>query len=66
MLPINETLATKLSTEELSKLFDTLWDCLAADTDELGSSTGSVMDLLGEPVNCLATQADLSRHINRS
>lgn len=48
MLPITGTLAAKLPQDELSKLFDTLWDCLTADTDELGSSTGAVMDLLGE------------------
>jgi hypothetical protein len=27
---------------------DTLWDCLAEGGDDLGSSTGAVMDLLGE------------------
>jgi len=59
MIPITETLAIKLATDELSTLFDTLWDCLAADTDELGSSTGAVMDLLGK-LTCLAPRADLS------
>jgi TATA-binding protein-associated factor len=36
-----------MPAEELENLFDTLWDCLSGDTDELGSSTGAVMDLLG-------------------
>lgn len=52
LVPITDTLATKLSESELSTLFDTLWDCLVADTDELGSSTGAVMDLLGESIFC--------------
>lgn len=47
LLPITDVLASNLPVEELENLFDTLWDCLSGDTDELGSSTGAVMDLLG-------------------
>lgn len=51
LLPITDTLATTLSQDELEKLVDTLWDCLAGDSDELGSSTGAIMDLLGALIN---------------
>ena len=48
LMPIHKQVAERLSYEELSRFLDTLWDCLAAGEDELGSSTGAVMDLLGE------------------
>lgn len=48
LLPITETLAAVLPRGELAALVNTLWDCLTDDTDELGSSTAAVMDLLGE------------------
>ena len=51
LLPITEILATRLPFNELSSLLDTLWNCLAAETDDLGSSTGAVMDLLGALIN---------------
>lgn len=47
LLPITGQLASQLSHEELSSVLDTLWDCLAEGGDELGSSTGAIMDLLG-------------------
>jgi TATA-binding protein-associated factor len=37
-----------LPRDALTSLLDTLWDCLAEGGDELGSSTGAIMDLLGE------------------
>lgn len=47
LTPITDILATGLSHNELCKVVDTLWDCLAEGGDDLGSSTGAVMDLLG-------------------
>ena len=47
LTPITDILATGLSHEELCSVVDTLWDCLAEGGDDLGSSTGAVMDLLG-------------------
>ena len=47
LVPIIDKLAETLPEEELEQLYDTLWDCLTEDGDELGSSTGMVMDLLG-------------------
>ncbi|WVO17696.1 hypothetical protein L204_105394 [Cryptococcus depauperatus] len=47
LTPISEILASVLPTAELSLLLSTLWQCLAEGGDELGSSTGAVMDLLG-------------------
>jgi TATA-binding protein-associated factor len=47
LTPITDTLATSLSHDELCSVVDTLWDCLAEGGDDLGSSTGAVMDLLG-------------------
>lgn len=44
LLPITSTLAT---LPELPSIVETLWDCLGEGTDELGSSTAAVMDLLG-------------------
>ncbi|WVQ99889.1 hypothetical protein IAU59_007032 [Kwoniella sp. CBS 9459] len=47
LTPIPETLASQLPEQDLSNLLETLWGCLAEGGDELGSSTGAVMDLLG-------------------
>ena len=44
--PITQQLATQLPHGELSKMVDTLWDCLSVDRDELGSGTGAVIDLM--------------------
>ncbi|RSH82478.1 TATA-binding protein-associated factor mot1 [Apiotrichum porosum] len=44
LLPITSSLVT---LAELDSIVDTLWGCLGEGTDELGSSTGAVMDLLG-------------------
>ncbi|KAL1409070.1 TATA-binding protein-associated factor mot1 [Vanrija albida] len=44
LLPITSTLVT---LSELGSIVETLWACLGEGTDELGSSTGAVMDLLG-------------------
>ncbi|WVQ82019.1 hypothetical protein IAT38_004147 [Cryptococcus sp. DSM 104549] len=59
--PIAETLATRLPTDELSRLVQTLWDCLAEGGDELGSSTGAVMDLLGALITHPPVIAFMSR-----
>ena len=48
LLPVTAQLASRLTYEELAKLVDALWDCLAEGEDELGSSTGAVMDLIGK------------------
>nr|XP_031860125.1 uncharacterized protein CI109_004490 [Kwoniella shandongensis]KAA5527197.1 hypothetical protein CI109_004490 [Kwoniella shandongensis] len=47
LIPISSILAERLPLDELKQLLQTLWDCLAEGGDELGSSTGAVMDLLG-------------------
>ncbi|WWC63144.1 uncharacterized protein I303_105744 [Kwoniella dejecticola CBS 10117] len=47
LTPIPEVIASRLSQESLYGLLNTLWGCLSESGDELGSSTGSVMDLLG-------------------
>ncbi|KAK4687502.1 TATA-binding protein-associated factor, partial [Tremellales sp. Uapishka_1] len=46
LLPIASQLAG-LPSAELEAVVDALWGCLGEDGDELGSSTGAVMDLLG-------------------
>lgn len=60
LLPITEALASRLQPSELSALLDTLWNCLAADTDDLGSSTGAIMDLLGTMINHKQVIAEMS------
>ncbi|RXK40222.1 TATA-binding protein-associated factor [Tremella mesenterica] len=50
LLPIADILANKLTQKQLEMLMTTLWDCLNGDGDELGSSTGAVMDLIGSMV----------------
>lgn len=47
LLPVATYLATRLP-EELARVVAVLWDALSEGGDELGSSTGGVMDLLGE------------------
>jgi hypothetical protein len=47
LLPIAGHLVTKLPKHEVQILLHVLWDCLSEGGDELGSSTGVVMDLLG-------------------
>lgn len=46
--PITSQIATQLPYDKLSEVIDTLWDSLGEGEDELGSSTGAVMDLLCE------------------
>lgn len=58
LLPIANRLVTKLSTPEVQVLLHVLWDCLSEGGDELGSSTGVVMDLLGEYSPLLIVCAD--------
>ncbi|ORX38663.1 hypothetical protein BD324DRAFT_645173 [Kockovaella imperatae] len=48
LLPITGILARSLSSEELGSLLTTLWGCLQGGSDDLGSSTGAVMELLCE------------------
>lgn len=64
LTPIAETLASQLPTEELAKLLQSLWDCLAEGGDELGSSTGAVMDLLGALISYSEVIALLSADNN--
>jgi hypothetical protein len=47
LTPVTDILASGLSHQELCSVVDTLWDCLAEGGDDLGSSIGAVMDLLG-------------------
>lgn len=68
LLPITKAL-TQL--EELGSIVDTLWGCLGEGTDELGSSTGAVMDLLGallvhdEVIALMASSEDTHALISR-
>jgi TATA-binding protein-associated factor len=48
LMPIAPQMATRLPQDQLAKVVHALWDCLKEGGDELGSSTGAVMDLLGE------------------
>jgi TATA-binding protein-associated factor len=62
--PIAGRLADSLSESKLQAVFDTLWDCLKNDEDELGSSVGAIMDLLGELWTfqaAIKTDADLKK-----
>jgi TATA-binding protein-associated factor len=61
LLAIAGQLAESLPEEKLRSIFDTVWHCLANDQDELGSSIGAIMDLLGELCDTLHPhyQADI-------
>lgn len=56
---------------ELGDILSTLWDCLGEGTDELGSSTAAVMDLLGallghsQVISLMASSADQRSLISR-
>ncbi|EJT51996.1 helicase [Trichosporon asahii var. asahii CBS 2479] len=56
---------------EIGDILSTLWDCLGEGTDELGSSTAAVMDLLGallgysEVISLMASSADQRSVISR-
>ena len=65
LLPITDTLSTSLLHDELCSVVDTLWDCLGEGGDDLGSSTGAVMNLLGElkaPLSLRRTQLTCRRY----
>lgn len=68
LLPITSTLAT---LPELPSIVETLWNCLGEGTDELGSSTAAVMDLLGamlqydEVITLMAQSSDSHALISR-
>ena len=47
LLPVATYLATRLP-DELARVVSVLWEALSEGGDELGSSTGGVMDLLGQ------------------
>ncbi|KAL5529004.1 hypothetical protein ACEPAG_4978 [Sanghuangporus baumii] len=49
LLPITSQLVLQLP-EELSRVLSVLWDCLSDMKDDLSSSVGAVMDLLGKLV----------------
>lgn len=57
--------------QELGDILSTLWDCLGEGTDELGSSTAAVMDLLGallgygDVISLMASSADQRALISR-
>lgn len=48
LVPITGLLSSTLSRKALTKLFLALWDCLKEGGDELGSSIGALLDLLGK------------------
>ncbi|ORY35400.1 putative helicase [Naematelia encephala] len=68
LLPITGQLATQLPKDELTRVVDTLWDCLAGEGDELGSSVGAIMDLLGalighhEIIDLMSSESGQSYH----
>ncbi|OCF37798.1 TATA-binding protein-associated factor [Kwoniella heveanensis BCC8398] len=62
LIPIPQTLAGRLAERDLASLLKTLWDCLREGGDELGSSTGAVMDLLG----ALLPQAEVVRFMEQA
>ncbi|GMK58346.1 hypothetical protein CspeluHIS016_0503780 [Cutaneotrichosporon spelunceum] len=68
LLPITSTLVT---IPELPSIVETLWNCLGEGTDELGSSTAAVMDLLGamlqydEVITLMAQSTDSHALISR-
>lgn len=51
LAPVIDTIVDQLP-EELVRLIDVLWECLGDSKDDLSSSVGGVMDLLGTLV-CL-------------
>lgn len=61
LLPVTGDLVV---LDELGDILGTLWECLGEGTDELGSSTAAVMDLLGallghsEVIALMASSAD--------
>ena len=50
MLPVAAHLVDQLP-EELGRVLAVLWSCLSDMKDDLSSSVGAVMDLLGEGQN---------------
>lgn len=46
--PIADVLAKELSDNELKNLLRVLWDCFSISHDDLGTSVGSIMELLGK------------------
>lgn len=50
LLPITAQLVEQIP-EELPRVLNVLWACLGDMKDDLGSSVGSVMDLLGKLVS---------------
>jgi TATA-binding protein-associated factor len=65
LTPITDVLATSLSHDDLCSVIDTLWDCLAEGGDELGISTGAVMDLLGQYPQCTSRVPLIRRRNDR-
>lgn len=57
LTPIAQQIVERLP-EELSAVMAVLWSCLADMKDDLGSSVGAVMDLLGEPLRDFLLGAD--------
>lgn len=51
LLPVVEDLVQQLP-EELTQLLSVLWHCLSDVKDDLSSSVGAVMDLLGRRLAC--------------
>ena len=47
LTPITAQIVDCLSRDELATLLEASWDCLGEGADDLGSSVGAVMDLLG-------------------
>lgn len=48
LTPVANVLAAELADDVLRPLLTALWDCFSISTDDLGTSVGSVMDLLGQ------------------
>jgi TATA-binding protein-associated factor len=52
LLPIAESFV-QLSPHNIPQVVSVLWDCLKDLKDDLTSSTGNVMDLLGRESSCM-------------
>lgn len=71
LTPVANVLAAELQDDTLRALLTALWDCFSISTDDLGTSVGSVMDLLGQlltttrVIDLYSTQADGPTSISR-
>lgn len=63
LLPVASHIVESLP-ERLSSILDVLWNCLADMKDDLGSSVGAVMELLGRTLFVFCDISGNSLHTN--